>query len=53
MILTNKWGRPYTRDSLGHRIKDKLIAIGEGDYTAHGLRKNAGIMVAENGPPCR
>ena len=48
-ILTHKWCRPYTRDSLGHRIKDVLIANGDGDYTTHGLRKNAGIMLAENG----
>jgi len=48
-ILTHKWGRPYTRDSLGHRIKDVLIANGDGQYTVHGLRKNAGIMLAENG----
>ena len=41
--------RPYTRDSLGHRIKDVLIANGDGQYTTHGLRKNAGIMLAENG----
>jgi len=48
-ILTHKWSRPYTRDSLGHRIKDVLIANGDGQYTVHGLRKNAGIMLAENG----
>jgi integrase len=48
-ILTHKWRRPYTRDSLGHRIKDALIANGDEQYTAHGLRKNAGIMLAENG----
>jgi integrase len=48
-ILTHAWGRPYSRDSLGHRIKDVLIANGDGAYTAHGLRKNAGIMLAENG----
>lgn len=48
-ILTHRWGRPYTRDSLGHRIKDVLIANGDGRYTTHGLRKNAGIMLAENG----
>jgi len=52
-ILTHKWGRPYSRDSLGHRIKDVLIANGDGNYTAHGLRKNAGIMLAENGRRCR
>jgi integrase len=48
-ILTHKWDRPYTRDSLGKRIKEVLIANGDGQYTAHGLRKNAGIMLAENG----
>lgn len=48
-ILTHKWQRPYTRDSLGHRIKEVLAEIGGGDYTTHGLRKNAGIMLAENG----
>jgi integrase len=48
-ILTHKWGRPYTRDSLGHRIKEVLIANGDGQYTTHGLRKNAGITLAENG----
>ena len=48
-ILTHKWRRPYTRNSLGHRIKDVLINNGDGAYTTHGLRKNAGIMLAENG----
>ena len=48
-ILTHRWNRPYTRDSLGHRIKEVLIANGDGQYTVHGLRKNAGIMLAENG----
>ena len=31
---------------LGARL---LIANGDGQYTVHGLRKNAGIMLAENG----
>jgi integrase len=48
-ILTHKWRKPYTHDSLGHRIKDVLIDNGDGQYTTHGLRKNAGIMLAENG----
>jgi hypothetical protein len=48
-ILTHKWSKPYTRDSLGHRIKDVLIANGDGRYMTHGLRKNAGILLAENG----
>jgi integrase len=48
-ILTHKWGGPYTRDSLTHRIKDVLKANGDAGYTTHGLRKNAGIMLALNG----
>jgi len=48
-VLTHKWKRPYTRDSLGHRIKDVLIANGDAEFTAHGLRANAGILLAENG----
>jgi integrase len=48
-ILTHKWRKPYTRDSLGHRIKDVLIANGDERYTTHGVRKNAGILLAENG----
>jgi integrase len=48
-ILTHKWRKPYTRDSLSHRIKDVLIANGDERYTTHGLRKNAGILLAENG----
>jgi integrase len=48
-ILTHKWQRPYTRDSLTHRIKDVLKANGDAGYTTHGLRKNAGIALALNG----
>jgi len=48
-ILTHKWRKPYTRDSLGHRIKELLTANGDGRYTTHGLRKNAGVLLAENG----
>jgi integrase len=48
-ILTHKWRKPYTTDSLSHRIKDVLIANGDDGYTTHGLRKNAGILLAENG----
>jgi integrase len=59
-VLTNAWRRPYTRDSLGHRIKDVLRVVAPNgrvadsglalsDYTTHGLRKNAGIMLALNG----
>ena len=35
--------------SLSLRIRETLRAMGHGEYTTHGLRKNAGIMLAENG----
>lgn len=47
-ILTHKWGKPYTSNSLTHRVKEVLRAIGAEDYTLHGLRKNAGVALAEN-----
>jgi integrase len=48
-ILTSSWKQPYTEDSLSHRIKDVLLEIGADQYTLHGLRKNAGIALAEAG----
>jgi integrase len=48
-LLTHKWGRPYSGQSLSLRIREVLRKIGQCDYTTHGLRKNAGIMLAENG----
>jgi integrase len=48
-LLTHKWGRPYSVQSLSLRIRETLRRIGHGEYTTHGLRKNAGIMLAENG----
>jgi len=41
-ILTHKWGRPYTRDSLSHRIKEVLIPNGDGQYTVHVCWHHAG-----------
>ena len=52
-LLTHKWGRPYSVQSLSLRIRETLRAMGHGEYTTHGLRKNAGIMLAENGAMCR
>jgi integrase len=48
-LLTHKWGRKYSAQSLSARIREVLRAIKEPGYTTHGLRKNAGIMLAENG----
>jgi integrase len=48
-LLTHKWGRPYSAQSLSLRIREVLRVVGHSEYTTHGLRKNAGIMLAENG----
>jgi integrase len=48
-ILTSSWKQPYTPDSLSHRFKDRLREIGAQGYTLHGLRKNAGVALAEAG----
>lgn len=48
-LLTHKWGRPYAVKSLSMAISTVLRDIGQDGFTAHGLRKNAGIMLAENG----
>ena len=48
-ILTHKWGQPYKVKSLSMSIGNVLRAIGHDGYSAHGFRKNAGIMLAENG----
>jgi integrase len=48
-LLTHKWGRPYGAQSLALRVRETLRRVGHTEYTTHGLRKNAGIMLAENG----
>jgi integrase len=48
-LLTHKWGGRYSPKTLTTRIREVLIEIGEPGYCTHGLRKNAGIMLAENG----
>jgi integrase len=50
-ILNNRWGRPYKNaDALSGVIKKVLIDdLHAGHLTTHGLRKNAGIALAEAG----
>ena len=48
-LLTHKWGRAYGAQSLALRIRETLRRAGHTEYTTHGLRKNAGIILAENG----
>lgn len=61
-VLTHSRGEPYTALSVSNMMHRVLIRNGDcqpgtqgrlgktsDSYTAHGLRKNAGIMLAENG----
>lgn len=50
-ILNNRWGRPYKNaDALSGVIKRVLTDdLNAGHLTTHGLRKNAGIALAEAG----
>jgi integrase len=61
-ILTNSLGQPYTALSVSNMIHRVLVRTGDcspgtkgrlgkttDSYSVHGLRKNAGIMLAENG----
>jgi integrase len=48
-ILTTQRGSGYTTGSLGNMIVQATEQIGAGQYTAHGLRKNAAIAMIEAG----
>jgi integrase len=48
-ILTTHFGSRYSTGSLSNVISLVAAAIGAKGYTAHGLRKNAGIALAEVG----
>ena len=54
-LLTNAWGKNYSGSSLSQMITKVILNMGKAGmddgkkYSAHGLRKNAGIMLAENG----
>jgi integrase len=46
-ILTTQQGSGYMANSLGNMIIDATAQIGAKEYSAHGLRKNAAIALAE------
>jgi integrase len=50
-ILLDKFGTPYVDTSLTHAFLKRLRAVGidDGQYTLHGLRKTAGVALAEAG----
>jgi integrase len=48
-ILTTRAGKPIGRTVLTKLIKRRLRAIGGEKYTLHGLRKAAGVKLAEAG----
>ncbi|MBN8958020.1 MAG: tyrosine-type recombinase/integrase [Rhizobiales bacterium] len=48
-ILTTFMGRRYNTGALSNAIRDNVKALGYQGFSAHGLRKNAGIALAEAG----
>jgi hypothetical protein len=54
-ILSTKTGRKYCKVQLSKDIRARLIAIGQltGKYVLHGLRKAAGVAMAEAGAEFR
>ena len=48
-ILTTRAGKPVDKTALTKAIKARLRAIGEPDLVLHGLRKAAGVKLAEAG----
>ncbi|HMF29620.1 MAG TPA: tyrosine-type recombinase/integrase [Candidatus Cybelea sp.] len=48
-ILTTKRGKPFDKTTLTKAIKRRLREIGGEKYTLHGLRKAAGVRLAEAG----
>jgi integrase len=47
ILFRNKRGGAYTTDTLYRLVKKRLIAIGAGRFTAHGLRASAACRVFE------
>jgi integrase len=48
-ILTTKTGKPFLATALTKAIKKRLREIGEPELVLHGLRKAAGVKLAEAG----
>jgi integrase len=48
-FITNKHGKPFTKESFGNAFKDACRAAGISDRSAHGLRKIAATRAAERG----
>lgn len=48
-FLVTRYGRPFVKESLGNEFKDWCRASGVMGKSAHGLRKLAATVVADNG----
>ena len=49
-IFVHAYGEPFANaQTLSHSIRNRLEALGIEGYTMHGLRKNAGMELAEAG----
>jgi integrase len=47
--IATRYGKPMTKESVGNLFKEKCVAAGLMNRSAHGLRKAAATVAAENG----
>jgi integrase len=47
--IATRHGKPMTKESIGNLFKEKCVAAGLMNRSAHGLRKAAATVAAENG----
>jgi integrase len=47
--IATRQGKPMTKESIGNLFKEKCVAAGLVNRSAHGLRKAAATVAAENG----
>ncbi len=47
--LANEYGKPFTANGFGNKVRQWCDEAGLPDCTSHGLRKAGAVIVAENG----
>jgi len=48
-FLVTEWGKPFTSNGFGNRMKDWCVEAGLPHCSSHGLRKAGATIAAENG----
>ncbi|MCJ2035603.1 hypothetical protein [Methylobacterium sp. J-068] len=47
--LVSEWGKPFTSNSFGNKVKDWRVQAGLPHCNGHGLHKAGAVLAAENG----